>query len=56
MVMEKNKHELNETKKPFPCKDPQTEESEKSKGKAVSIHFFLTNKSIVMCKTNVLCL
>jgi hypothetical protein len=56
MVMEKNKHELNETKKPFPRKDPQTEESEKSKRKAVSIHFFLTNKSIVMCKTNVLCL
>ena len=57
MVMEKNKHELNETKKTFPRKDPQTEESEKSKRKAVTIIFFiLTNKSIVMCKTNVLCL
>jgi hypothetical protein len=40
MVMEKNKHELNETKKSFLRKDPQTEESKKSKRKAVSIHFF----------------
>ena len=40
MVLEKNKHELNETKKPVPRKDPQTEESEKSKRKAVSIHLF----------------
>jgi hypothetical protein len=39
MVMEKNKHELNETKKPFPRKDPQTEESEKSKRKAMSINY-----------------
>ena len=40
LVMEKNKHELNETKKPFPRKDPQREESEKSKRKAVSINLF----------------
>ena len=38
--MEKNQHELNETKKPVPRKDPQTKESEKNKRKAVSIHFF----------------
>ena len=43
MVMEKNKHELNETKKPFPRKDPQTEESEKSKRKAVSINLFFSS-------------
>jgi hypothetical protein len=40
MVTEKNKQELNETKKPFPRKDPLTEESEKSKRKAVSINLF----------------
>ena len=38
--MEINKHELNETKKPFPRKDPQTEKSEKRKRKAVIIHLF----------------
>lgn len=38
MVMEKNKHDLHD-KKPtnkYPRKDPQAEESEKSKRKAVS--------------------